>query len=140
MSVIANALLNLAESVANSRDSGLAVRIRPNGEVEKEFVSKSGTDRIVWENHYKNTAFYLGESAQPVKWDFDLSETQDRTVVSALDNAVTTKYYETFMQQEALSRIFNISGPQQDLIIKLLYAILAGIGIVAMLVMAVYGG
>lgn len=140
MSTIATAVLNLALSIASARNSGLSIRIRKNGEVKLSFVGKNSQSGVVWENHYKNVAFYLGEAANPVRWDFDVENYNGERVVDAIDNAISTKYYQTFMKQEALTRIFNISGPQQDTIIKLLYGILGGIVILAMLLLAIYGG
>lgn len=144
MSSIANAFLGVAESLANSTNSGYSIRIKENGEINIQFVPKESTDNRVWEDHYRNVCFYLGDAANPVKWtiDFDsLPEAKKNKsrFVDMYDNLVATKYYKTFMEQEALSRMFNISGPQQDLIIKLLYANLAGMGMVAMLLLAIYG-
>lgn len=145
MSSIANAFLGVAESLANSFNSGYSIRIRENGEIEIKFVSKESTDNRLWENHYRNVCFYLGDSANPVKWTIDFENLPEKKknasrFVDIVDNTVATKYYKTFMEQEALSRMFNISGPQQDLIIKLLYANLAGIAMAVMLVLALYGG
>lgn len=139
MSVIATALLNLTMSIAESRGSGLAITLDKNN-AEIEMVSKTSNDSKVWEGHYGNMDFYFKDVAQPVKFEIDPKNHGEDMVVDALEYGTTTKYYQTFMQQEALSRIFNISGPQQDLIIKLLYGILA-LGVLTLLMlMAIYGG
>lgn len=139
MSAIASALLNMALSVAESRGSGLAITLEENN-AEMEFVNKKKNDKRVWEGHYRNVDFYLGDSAQPVYFDLDYKKRGANSIVDALDNATTTKYYQTFMNQEALSRMFNIQGPNQELIIKLLYGILALGALTLLMLVAIYGG
>lgn len=139
MSAIATAFLNMALSVAESRGSGLAITLDDN-DAKLEFESKTDNSKRVWEGHYGNIDFYLGDSAQPVEFELDYKKYGAHSVVDALENATTTKYYQTFMQQEALSRMFNIQGPNQQLIIKLLYGILALGALTLLMLVAIYGG
>lgn len=139
MSVIATTLFNMAMSFAESRGSGLAITLEKNN-AELEFQNKEKNDKRVWEGHYGNVDFYLEDSAQPVKFEIEPEKYGANNAVDALDNATTTKYYQTFMQQEALSRIFNIQGPQQDMIIKLLYGIFALGALTLLMLVAIYGG
>jgi len=139
MSRMANIMFGFAKSIANTAGSGMAIRIGKNGNIETKFVSKKGSDSHIWENHYDGVAFYLGDSANPVRWDFKTENKGDETIVDALENSISTKRYKTFMQTQALSKIFNISGPQQDKIITLLYANIGVMIVVGMLVLAVYG-
>lgn len=139
MSRLANAFMSIAFSIANYTNSGLAIEINETS-AEWWFRPKNSDENRVWENHYEDIAFYLGDSAQPVKWTFDLENVKNRKEVNALENAVATKYYKTFMKQESISRMFSISGPKTEQMMKLLYGVIGGIVVIAMLQLAMYGG
>lgn len=132
-------LLNAAKSMANSRNSTLQLVIRDNT-IQYEYTSKSSSETRVYEDHYENAVVYIKDSAVPCKLDIDPQEHGENRVVDVLENAVTTKYYKTFMQQEALQRMFNVTGPKQEQILKLLYVIGGGVAIMIVILIAMYGG
>lgn len=139
MSVIANVILGFAQSIANSRNSILAIRITKTG-VKYSFKPKSSNSEELKEGHYENVEFYLGDMANPVKFEVDPEKHNEHSTVDAIDNAIATKKYRTFMQQEALERMFNVTGPKQEQIMKLLYATIAGIVVIGILLIAMYSG
>jgi len=137
--MIANLLLNAAKSMANSRNKSLQLVLRDNS-IEYEFTSKNSSDERVYEDHYDNAVIYIKDSAVPCKLEIDPQSHGRSRVVDVLENAVTTKYYKTFMQQEALSRMFQVTGPKHDQILKLLYVIGGGLVITIIMLIAMYGG
>lgn len=137
MSVIGNMFLSVAKIFAQSSGSNLDIVIKEN-DVKFKFTKKKSDDKRIYENHYESAEFYIEDSANPVKLDWENKEWQKHNTVHVFDDFITTKYYKSFMQQESITRMFNISGPQQDLIIKLLYATLAGIAVLGVLLMALY--
>ncbi|MFW5895294.1 MAG: hypothetical protein ACOCT9_00990 [archaeon] len=136
MSALANLLLGIAQSIANIRNSKMRIRLREN-EVEFWFESKSSNE-IITENHYKDADIYIGNSANPVKFDF--GNYNDSSIIEAIDNLIATEYYKTIIQQTAIQRMFNIEGTKQEQIIRILYAIGAGLAIVLIMLLAQYGG
>jgi hypothetical protein len=139
MSVIANVILGFAQSVANARNSILVIRITKTG-VKYSFKPKSSDSEKLYEGHYDNVEFYLGEMANPVKLDVNPEQYNKHSTVDVLENSISTKKYKTFMEQEALERMFNVTGPKQEQIMKLLYATIAGIVVIGILLIAMYSG
>ena len=141
MSAIANIILGFAKNIANMRNSFLAVRIKEK-DVSFSFVSKN-SEKLYWEDHYPNIAFYFGESAVPFRFTVDkeiVQKADENETIELLDNAISTKKYKTFMQNESTERMFNVKGASQDIMIKLLYLVagLAGMNLIVLL--AMYGG
>lgn len=139
MSLIANVILGFAESIANARNCVLKIRIKQNT-INYSFGSKSSTNNELYEGHYGNVEFYLGDMANPVKFDVSPSDHGEHSTVDAIDNSISTKKYRAFMNNEAIERMFNVTGPKQELIVKLLYATIGGIAIIGVLLIAMYSG
>lgn len=137
MSRIANFVLGIANSIATLRGSTLRVRVTSEG-AEYYFRAKD-SEKEHWEDFYSNVGIYLGKSANPIKLDFE--DMQEKGgIVNALDHSITSKSYETFMQQEALQRLFDIRGGSRDRMMYIMYGILAAQGIALVLLLAQYGG
>ncbi|WP_292484211.1 hypothetical protein [Methanohalobium sp.] len=129
MQIIANALLNMAKSIAKSSGSGLEIRVKENT-INVKFVPKENTDKRVWENYYKNAAIYIKDSANPVKINVNRDNIGNLTV----DNLVASSYYASVMRMDSIKKMYGVSGSKDDMIEKLMYACLAGIAVIALLI------
>lgn len=138
MSIIANAFLDIAKSFANMTNSVLKIRIKQDS-INYSFGEKSSNEKEVYEGHYGNVEIYLGDMANPIKLDLEPEDYGKHRVVDVLDNAVSTKYYSTFMQQEAIERMFSITGPKTEKVMQLLYVTLAGLAIILVMQVAMFG-